>query len=263
MYPKISIITAIYNDKKHIASTIESILNQTYPNIEYIIIDGGSIDGSKEIIQSYIDSKPKHLKHDISVFISQKDDGISDAFNKGVELSHGEYINFQGASDILDNPNCISEIFNNITQKYDLIFGRIKRVSADESNQILYFSKHYKNFRFSSLLWKMSIPHQALFTSKDFFDRYGKFRLDKTYSMDYEHLLRAYKDKENLKILYKNVFISRWKEGGIGTGATKKILKEYHENRVENRVANKYCLDFIYFYSLCKFYIKSIIIKII
>lgn len=103
MQPKISIITAIYNDKHHIKNTIESILSQTYPNIEYIIIDGASTDGSVEVIQSYIDSKPKYLKHNITTFISQKDKGISDAFNKGIKLASGDYINFQGASDILDS----------------------------------------------------------------------------------------------------------------------------------------------------------------
>lgn len=71
--------------------------------------------------------------------------------------------------EILDSKTCIEEMFNDINKNYDLVFGRIKRVSSDETNRILYFSKHYKNFSKSSLLWKMSIPHQALFTSKDFF----------------------------------------------------------------------------------------------
>lgn len=256
-YPKISIITAIYNDKKYISKTIESVLNQSYPNIEYIIIDGGSTDGSVEIIQNYIKSKPKNIKHDIAKFISQKDKGISDAFNKGIKLSSGDYINFQGASDVMDNKNCIEELFCDIEKSYDLIFGRIKRVSEDELNQIIYFSENYKNFKFNSILWKMSIPHQALFTSKDFFEKYGLFRIDKIYSMDYEQLLRAYKDKEKLKILYKNIFISKWKAGGIGTNHTKKILLEYHQNKIENKIANRFILHFIYKWTLFKLFIKS------
>ncbi len=261
MQPKISIITAIYNDKENIVNTIESILNQTYNNIEYIIVDGGSTDGSIETIQKYIHSKPKYLKHNIDMFISQKDNGISDAFNKGIELSTGDYINFQGASDILDNPHCIEEMFNGIDKNYDLVLGRIKRVSNDKYNKILYFSKDYKNFPINSLLWKMSIPHQALFTSKHFFAKYGLFRLDKIYSMDYEQLLRAYKDRANLKLLYKNIFISRWKEGGIGTGKIKEILKEYHQNRIDNKIANPILLHCVYLYSLLKFYTKSLILR--
>lgn len=261
MNPKISIITAIYNDKENIANTIESILNQTYSNIEYIIIDGQSTDGSIEIIQQYIHNKPKHLKHNISIFKSQKDSGISDAFNKGVQLATGDYINFQGASDILDNPYCIEEMFDGVDSSFDLILGRIKRVSNDKYNKILYFSKDYKKFPMDLLLWRMSIPHQALFTSRRFFDKYGLFRLDKIYSMDYEHILRAYKDKENLKLLYKNIFISRWKEGGIGAGKIKEILKEYHQNRIDNNIANQTILYYVYLYSLFKYHIKSILLR--
>lgn len=263
MKPKISIITAIYNDKENIAATIESILNQTYENIEYIIIDGGSTDGSIEVINKYLNNKPKYLKHNIDKFISKKDDGISHAFNKGINLSSGEYINFQGASDILDNKYAIEELFKDVDSSFDLILGRIKRVSNDEYNKILYFSKKYKRNPLDSLLWKMNIPHQGLFTNKRFFQKYGLFRLDKIYSMDYEQLLRAYKDRKNLKILYKNIFISRWKEGGIGSGKTKEILKEYHQNRVENKIANKIVLHYVYFWSLFKFYTKSILLKII
>ena len=256
---KISIITAIYNDKENIASTIESILNQTYQHIEYIIIDGGSDDGSVEIIKDYINNKPKHLKHDINIFISQKDKGISDAFNKGINLSSGDYINFQGASDILDNKYALEELFCGVDCSFDLILGRIKRVSNDEYNKILYFSKDYKQFKLDSLLYKMSIPHQALFTNKNFFKKYGLFRLDKTYSMDYEQLLRAYKDRKKLKLLYKNIFISRWKEGGIGAGKTREILREYHQNRMENKIANKMILYLVYFWSLFKFYTKTLL----
>lgn len=263
MKPKISIITAIYNDKENIAATIESILAQTYPYLEYIIIDGGSTDGSIEIINQYLQDKPKWLKHNINKFISQKDNGISDAFNKGVNLSSGDYINFQGASDVLDNKYAIEEMFEDVDSSFDLILGRIKRVSNDEYNKILYFSKNYKKFPLDSLLWKMSVPHQALFTNKRFFEKYGLFRLEKIYSMDYEQLLRAYKDRKRLKVLYKNIFISRWKEGGIGDGKIKEILLEYHQNRVENKIANKILLDYVYFWSLFKFYTKSVIIKII
>lgn len=79
------------------------------------------------------------------------------------------------------------------------------------------------------------------------------------YSMDYEHLLRACRD--DLKILYKNIFISRWKDGGIGSGKIPEILKEYHHNRLENKVANKIFLNFIYYYSLFKFFINSKILR--
>lgn len=261
MPPKITIITALYNDAAHIAATIESVLSQDYPNLEYIIIDGKSSDGSTEIAQSYL-APQKHLPHRVTRLVSEKDSGISEAFNKGLKLATGDYVNFQGASDILDSKSALSELFWGVkSESYDLIFGRIKRVSADDKNEIRYFSKHYKNFKFSSLLWKMSIPHQALFTHKRFFEKYGDFRRDKIFSMDYEQLLRAYKERESLKILHKNVFVSRWKEGGVGLGQTPKILREYHDNRVSNRVAPGWILRLIYLWSLFKFYAKKIILR--
>lgn len=89
--PTVSVITAVFNGESHIEETILSVINQTYRNIEYIIIDGGSTDGTVEIIKKY----EKKIKY----WISEKDKGISDAFNKGILQSTGDYINFQGDGD--------------------------------------------------------------------------------------------------------------------------------------------------------------------
>lgn len=111
IYPKVSVITVVYNDAKHIAQTIESVLSQTYPNIEYIIIDGNSSDGTKEIIQNYIDKKPSYFNHSISNFISEKDEGIYDAMNKGVDLATGEWCNFMNSGDRFYQNTTIQECF--------------------------------------------------------------------------------------------------------------------------------------------------------
>ncbi|MDO7253603.1 glycosyltransferase family 2 protein [Helicobacter cappadocius] len=110
-YPKISIITVVYNDAIHIADTIESVLSQDYPNIQYIIIDGNSTDGTKQIIQNYIDAKPPHLKHCIDKFISEKDKGIYDAMNKGIDLATGEWCNFMNSGDRFYEHSTITKCF--------------------------------------------------------------------------------------------------------------------------------------------------------
>ena len=89
--PLISVITVVYNGEKYLEETIQSIINQTYDNVEYIIIDGGSTDGTVDIIKKYEDR--------IDYWVSEKDKGISDAFNKGVKVAKGDYINFQGDGD--------------------------------------------------------------------------------------------------------------------------------------------------------------------
>ena len=117
----ISIITAVYNGEKHLEETIQSIINQTYPNMEYIIIDGGSTDMTLEIIKKY--------ETKISYWISEKDDGISDAFNKGVKVANGDYINFQGDGDGFCSNDALEKAFDNINPNEDIfVSARIKRI---------------------------------------------------------------------------------------------------------------------------------------
>ena len=119
--PLISIITAVFNGEKYLEQTIKSIINQTYKNFEYIIIDGGSTDGTLEIIKKYEDK--------ISYWISEKDKGISDAFNKGVTAAKGDYINFQGDGDGFLSSETLEEIFKDIKAgESSIISTRIQRV---------------------------------------------------------------------------------------------------------------------------------------
>lgn len=143
-FPKISIITIVYNDAKNIAATIDSVLSQDYPNIEYIIIDGSSTDGTKEIIQSYIDAPDtRRFGHSISKFISEKDKGIYDAMNKGIDIATGEWCNFMNSGDRFYTSSTITECFSKYQEAlksnggggYSVIYG---------DTQIVYDAKHSK-----------------------------------------------------------------------------------------------------------------------
>ncbi len=247
---KISIITPSFNSVKTIEKTILSVLDQDYKNIEYIIIDGGSTDGTADIIKKYQDR--------IKYWISEPDKGISDAFNKGLAAATGDYINFQGADDYLLENNVISLMVKDINPEDDLLVcGRIKRVSNTAEKDIIFeTSGKFKSKR--SLLFRMSLPHQALFTNKRFFDKYGVFDVNNKFCMDYEILLRAYKDFP--EVIMKDVFVSAWSEGGIGKDRTLEIYKEYLKIKKKNNVAPNWILQIIHIWSILKYYIKKIIL---
>ena len=123
--PLISVITAVFNDKEHLEQTIKSVITQTYDNVEYIIIDGGSADGTLDIIRKY--------EHLIDYWISEPDEGIYDAMNKGIDLAAGEWINFMNAGDEFVDKNVIQDnllLLNSNGTEFiysDTIFTNAKR----------------------------------------------------------------------------------------------------------------------------------------
>ncbi len=116
--PKFSIITVVYNDVENIEETIKSLLNQTYKNFEYIIIDGKSDDGTVEKIKKY--------EKEITYFVSEKDGGIYDAMNKGIKISSGEFLFFLNSNDFFYNKNVLKNIaeISEKNKKEDIIYGR-------------------------------------------------------------------------------------------------------------------------------------------
>jgi len=243
---KVSIIICVLNGEKLLSETINSIVNQSYCNFELIIIDGGSTDKTIEIIKSFDLPKIK--------WISEPDKGISDAFNKGIKLATGDYINFQGDGDGFINNNSISDLFSNLDLKEKpIVCGNIQRI--DIKGNILYKTKIKKRFDKKSLLFKMSLPHQGLFIPKEFFAKYGEFDLNNKYCMDYELLLRSYNNFP--KVITRDLVISNWRADGLGQGKTLEILKEYHKIKLKNKVASKSLLVVIHIYSIFKYYLKS------
>lgn len=243
---KISIIISVLNGDRFLKNTITSILNQSYSNLELIIIDGGSTDSTLEILKNFNSPKIK--------WISEPDKGISDAFNKGIKLATGDYINFQGDGDGFINSCSISDLFSNLDLKErPIVCGNIQRI--DINGNLIYRTKIKKRFNKKSFLFKMSLPHQGLFVPKEFFAKYGKFDLKNRYCMDYELLLRSYNNFP--KVITKDLVVSNWRADGLGEGKTLEILKEYHKIRLKNRVASKPLLVVINIYSFFKYYLKS------
>ena len=141
---KISIITVCYNSQETIKDTIESVINQSYGNIEYIIIDGNSDDNTCDIISSY--------KNNIDFFVSENDKGIYDAINKGIKLASGKVIGLLHADDIFDNNQVIQKVISNFDLKKDILFGDINYVKRNNPSQVV---RKWKSSNYSQHKFKM------------------------------------------------------------------------------------------------------------
>lgn len=211
---KISIITISYNSEKFITDTIQSVTSQTYSNIEYIIIDGGSVDGTIDIIKKF-ESK-------ISKWISEPDKGIADAFNKGCNFSTGEYILILNSDDALSNCNVVekmvAEIYLNNLPK--LIYGNYD-IFKREKAELLYHGK--VEFDPSKLKQGLVLPQPTLFVHQSYFKKYGNFDISFKIAMDYEWLLRGIMKETVVHVPW---VVTNIRDGGISTVNQKKVINE-------------------------------------
>jgi glycosyltransferase involved in cell wall biosynthesis len=183
--PLISIITVVYNGVSTLEQTILSVINQTYKNIEYIIIDGGSTDGTVDIIKKY----EKHLAY----WVSEPDKGIYDAMNKGIEKATGEWINFMNSGDWFYSKSVLTDVFNNKENVHsDVIYGSVYSNINGKSNII-----HVKPKKINSLKKKMPFCHQAAFTKSNIIPDFDTmFKISADYDFFYKLYNKGYQFKE-------------------------------------------------------------------
>jgi glycosyltransferase len=218
---KISIITSVWNNKETIKNAIDSVLSQTYGNIEYIIVDGASSDGTIEIVQSYGDK--------ITNFISEKDKGIYDGLNRGVSLATGDVVAFLHSDDIYASHTIIEEIAKvfEYDSSLDGVYGDLVYTPKNDINKVLRYwkSKEYNN----SLLKKGWMPaHPTLFLKKDVYEKYGKFDLDFKIAADYDFMLRVLKN--NIKVEYIPKVMYKMRVGGESNKSIKNIILKSKED---------------------------------
>ena len=161
---KISIITVVYNSEKYIRRTIESIVGQDYPGVEYIVIDGKSKDTTMQIVNEYRDR--------IAVVVSEPDKGLYDAMNKGLRLATGSYVLYINSGDALSSPTLLSDIFNNVPADSDVIYGDTQ--ITDEDGNILHNRRHRPP---EQLTWRdykrgMLVCHQSFIAKRTLCDEY-------------------------------------------------------------------------------------------
>ena len=196
---KISIITVSYNSVKTIEQTIRSVLNQTYGNIEYIIIDGASIDGTQRIIEKYLD--------EIDYYVSERDKGIYYAMNKGIAKATGDIIGIINSDDWYadDAVKSIAECFEK--NDVELVYGRIMCIT-DDGRRI-----RHPYFPIESIWYQMALPHPSVFVRKKVYNLFGVFNMDYHVASDYELMLRFYSNK--VKFHYLNKIVAYFRYGGI------------------------------------------------
>ena len=200
---KISIITPCYNSEKTIERTIESVLNQTYDNFEYIIIDGSSSDGTMNMVKKYHRDSQKKMK-----YLSEPDKGIYDAINKGIKLSTGELIGIVNSDDWYEN-NALEKVVNEYQKdKYQVIYGMLRVFDKGDFCQI-YINNH-------KFLPYQMITHPTCFISKNVYNDFGSYSLDYKSASDYDFLLRLYQTN---KVCFSPIFeiLSNFSLGGISS----------------------------------------------
>ncbi len=212
---KVSIITVVFNCNNTIEYAIESVMNQSYKNIEYIVIDGASTDGTVNTIGSY--------SNYIDTFISEPDSGLYDAMNKGIEKATGDIIGFINADDVINSADCIELIVEKFKSTgADVVYGDKIYVDQKNTSKVV---RVWKSGTFNRNKYKTGwmTPHLSTYIKKDLYDKYGTFRRDFTIAADYELMLRfIYKYKA--KTEYIPITIAKMRAGGISNGSLKNIV---------------------------------------
>lgn len=215
---KVSIITVVYNGAKTLEQAIQSVLEQTYINIEYIIIDGQSTDGTTAIIEKYKDK--------ISYYVSEPDQGIYDAMNKGISAASGDIIGILNADDWFD-VNAVEYVVDCFADNdADIVYGRFKRVESDGT--IL----PVKVLPLTDLWYEMLICHQAAFVKREIYQKMGGYSLDYKIASDYEFFLRCYSSQ--IKFTYLDRELVYFRFTGVSSTQLLRCAEEI------NQVALKY-----------------------
>lgn len=213
--PTVTIITICYNAAATIEKTLQSIAEQDYPNIEYLIIDGKSKDNTLDIVARY--------QPHISKIVSEPDKGIYDAMNKGLEEATGEYIWYVHADDQIYASNTLSQIMEN-HQNEDFIYGKALLVNEKGEERSLETRKSHPNAK--TLTWKtmkqgMAISHQAMLVRRTLAPKYD---LTYRYVADFDWLIRVLKHSRSVRDT--GTYWCRFAEGGISTQHRNASLKE-------------------------------------
>lgn len=212
MHPRITIVTITYNSEATIEDTIRSITEQDYPALEYVIIDGGSTDRTLDVIRKYNDR--------IQVVVSEPDNGISDAFNKGIIHASGEIVGIINSDDIL-LPGALQKVAEHYESQVDVYSGLI--LFWNEKSGETFPS--YPEMSFDRLRLQYGVAHPARFIRKDAYQRYGLYREDLHYMMDVELLCRFY--KQGARFLLIEEPLAKFRIGGTTSDSIYKKKDDY------------------------------------
>ncbi|MFA6995447.1 MAG: glycosyltransferase family 2 protein [Patescibacteria group bacterium] len=239
---KISVITISYNSAKTIARTIESVISQNYSDLEYIIIDGGSTDGTLDIIKKY-GSRITHI-------VSEPDSGISDAFNKGLKLASGEVTGILNSDDWYE-PETLKIVVSKLADPTaDFMVGALRYWDEKGNNFIVYPDKNYQK----RISYKMPhLNHPTVFFKTEVYRSVGLFNPKYHYAMDYDFFLRVF--LAGKRVFFVDSVLANMSFSGA---SDKHAIRAYLESF--NIATNKFLAGIYFIYSASKYYLRQLLI---
>jgi glycosyltransferase len=225
---KITIITPTYNSEKTIRDTIISIQQQTYTNIEHIIIDGGSKDNTLQIIKSMGHTGP---------VISERDNGIYDAMNKGIKIATGDIVGILNSDDFYAHNNVIKNVVKGFTtHDCDAVYGDLVYVSAEDEKKVL------RKWMAGSFTNKMFYrgwmpPHPTFFVKRELYEKYGSFNTTLKSAADYELLLR-FMHVHKITPYYLNDVLVKMRAGGKSNSSLSNRIAAHKEDHLAWKLNN-------------------------
>jgi glycosyltransferase involved in cell wall biosynthesis len=219
---KISIVTPCFNSSATVAHTIESVLAQDHEDVEYIVVDGGSTDGTRDIVVSYGDK--------IAKFISEPDKGIYDAMNKGIKTASGDIIGIINSDDFYVDNDVLSKIVNTFEASgVDAVYGDLVYVDEVDTDRIV---RNWKagEYAANSFRWGWHPPHPCFFVKREFYERLGFFRDELRISADYELMLR-YLHINSISVAYLPETLVKMRTGGASGAGLSARKRAYEEDK--------------------------------
>lgn len=216
---KISIITVTFNSAATLRDTIESVLNQSYTDIELVIKDGGSDDGTIKIIEEYVSIFGDRLK-----FVSNPDKGIYDAMNKGILLSTGDVVGILNSDDMLHDEHILADIAHTFTEYgVDCVYGDLVFVKGTNTNRVVrtWTGSQYRRNSFSK---GWAPAHPTFYVKRECYEKYGMYDVTMKVSADFDLMMR-FLEKNKIRSKYMRRNFVKMRYGGESTGSLKNVYK--------------------------------------
>lgn len=249
-FMKVSIITVVLNNVEYIEACIQSVLNQDYKNIEYIVIDGGSTDGTIDIIKKYKDK--------INAWISEPDDGIYGALNKGIGMTSGDIIGILHSDDLYMDVHVISNVVREFCKNnVDSVYADLVYVERNNLNKVV---RYYDSsvFQVSKFAYGWMPAHPTCFIKNNIYKKYGLYKTDYIIAADYELLVRFYA-RHKVSYSYLPKVIVKMRNGGLSTSNFKsnfilnsEIVCACRDNGIETNIFKVYSKYFVKMFQLIK-----------
>lgn len=216
----VSIVTVVYNNVSQIRGAIQSVLSQNYKNLEYIVIDGNSSDGTQEILEEF--------RSKISLLLIEPDKGLYDALNKGIRESKGDVIGFLHSDDYFSNNNVIEDIVERFeSEKVDVVYGDLDYVNNQANNSII---RHWRAGIFSKrkLHYGWMPPHPTFYARRDIYKSFGGFNLNYKIAADYDCMLRIL--LQDISVSYIPKVFVKMRVGGKSNRNISNIFRKSYED---------------------------------